>query len=203
MNNPYQSPETVIDGTEFCPGWYTLFYSIYQPLWWLGVGLAMAGIFNWVPAWVSYLGLAIWACTAAAVKYLPRLAGLTTKGWVFLTPEQMEEDDEVGHATINELTSGYTLCYKENVVHLYGENILACSVESKTPDPTETEVRLILGNVDNALLELANYSKTFQTIFESRKVHIIVVPKSEGAPEEICRSIDGRLIWNKNYSPAE
>ena len=197
MNNPYQSPSAVDDETRFGPAWYRFFCMVYQPLWFLGICLAMAGLGNWVPTWVSYLGLGIWACTAVAAKFLPRLAGVTTKGWVLLTPEQIEEDDEVCKATIDELNFGYTLIYRGYAVHLYGENILACGAEAGKPDPSEAEVGDLLKNVDNALLELANYSNTFETALQSRQVHVVVVQSLDEDSDEICRSIDGRLIWQR------
>ncbi len=142
---------------------------------------------------VGWLGVALAGSAYVGSLVLPPWAGVKADDQVMLDSRLLKARGEGYLNAIERFRNGSTLVYDGVGFAFRGESEIACGILADQGDLTEVKARELADHAQASFDQLRSTSPEFATAVAGYKFRISIVQGTR----ELCRVVDGQLVWFK------
>ncbi|TWU51457.1 hypothetical protein [Rubripirellula reticaptiva] len=197
MTNPYDSPHASPREPNVAPIWYTWFYKLYWPAWWIGTALIAGSWFGIVSSNVGWIGFGLAGAAAFGSYVLPSLAGVETEDFVILDSRLLKTKGDAYVNAIERFKDGASLMYDGVAFGFRPSNEIACGIVADNADLDDKAAMALANHAQAAFDTLKSESSEFRTAVVGRQFRISIMSGMDQFARELCRVVDGKLDWRR------
>ncbi|WP_148080360.1 hypothetical protein [Roseimaritima ulvae] len=197
MTNPYDSPHAASQEPNAAPIWYTWFYQLYWPAWWIGTALIAGSWFGIVSSNVGWIGFGLAGAAALGSYILPSLAGIKAEDYVILDSRLLRTKGDAYVDAIERFKNGASLMYDGVAFGFRPNDEIACGIVADNTDMGDEAAMSLANHAQFVFDSLKSESAEFRSAVLGRQFRVSIMSSMDQSARELCRVVDGRLEWRR------